>query len=287
MTGSSDPDEQTQASPVAQSQSIRLPYAPGVLQFGELHLPGPGGIHPTVILIHGGFWRTPYDYTLMTGLAKDLAKRGIAAWNIEYRRIGDPQGGWPATLLDVARAADHLRIIAAKYALDLQRVVTVGHSAGGHLALWLAARPRITTGSTLSGAGAPGSPAGESALPLAISGAISLAGVSDLAMGWSMKLGDEAVAELLGGSPGDVPERYATASPAAMLPLGVPQVLIHGTADDRVPFAMSQAYAAAAQAAGDQATLIELKNQDHFVLIDPHSAAWTITVNALQQLLAI
>ena len=276
-----------QDSPPSSNNTIQLSYGSQALQLGQLHLPTGSGPHPTTILIHGGFWRVPYGYTLMTSLADDLASRGIAIWNIEYRRIGDPGGGWPATLLDVAMAADYLRTIAPTYALDLKRVVTVGHSAGGHLALWLAARPHILQGDILASS-APGNAEGSSSIaPLVIMGVISLAGVSDLEMGWRMNLGSGAVAELLGGSFTAVPERYTAASPAAMLPLGVPQILIHGTADDRVPFEMSQAYTTAAQAAGDQATLIELPGVDHFALINVYSEAWATTVKALRELLRL
>ncbi len=259
------------------NEPLRLIYGAEAeqVQFGNLYLPGSPGSHPTVILIHGGFWRAPFAYPLMTALAEDLVTRGIAAWNIEYRRIGDEDGGWPATLLDVAHAADYLRELAPTYNLDLKRVVSVGHSSGGHLALWLAARPRIAKDSPLAGTDAP--------LPLA--GAISLAGVADLELAWRLKLGSGAVAELLGGSPGEVPERYAAGEAAALLPLGVPQVLVHGTEDDRVPLQMSQSYAAAAIAAGDSVRLIELGGVDHFALINPYSEAWTITVEALQELL--
>ena len=289
MTDSLSPDEQTgapahasHASHASQSRTIHLPYGSAALQFGELHLPEGSSPYPTVILIHGGFWRTPFGYTLMTGLAEDLTNRGIAAWNIEYRRIGDPGGGWSATLLDVASAADYVHALAPTYALDLKRVVTVGHSAGGHLALWLAARPRVSKSDILAGTSTS---QGKSDNPLAVTGAISLAGVADLEMGWNMNLGNGAVAELLGGSPTEVPERYAVASPAAMLPLGIPQVLIHGTEDDRVPVAVSRAYAAAAQAAGDPVKLIELPGEDHFVLINAYSDAWATTVEALRELL--
>lgn len=261
---------------------LRLAYGPEEFHFGELHLPHTPGPHPVAIVIHGGFWRIPYDYTLMTGLAADLAVRGIAAWNIEYRRIGDPNGGWPNTLLDVASAADFVHDIAVSYHLDLQQVVPIGHSAGGHLALWLAARPHMPQGNALTHSSTHAKEEG----PLAVCGAISLAGVSDLRMGWQRKLGSGAVAELIGGSPEAMPERYATASPAEMLPLGVPQILIHGTADDRVPFDMSETYTAKAQAAGDNVRLITLPRVDHFALIDPASHAWAITVDAFHQLLA-
>ncbi|HLQ29293.1 MAG TPA: alpha/beta hydrolase [Ktedonobacteraceae bacterium] len=275
------------AGQTPESRTIRLVYGSEPLHFGELHLPTGAGPHPVVILIHGGFWRVPYGYSLMSSLAEDLAQRGSAAWNIEYRRLGDPNGGWPATLLDVARATDSLRTIAHTYALDLQRVVTVGHSAGGHLALWLVARSRIAKGNILAGTSIPDSENERGNTPLALRGAVSQAGVSDLVMGWRMNLGAGAVQELLGGSFTDHPERYAAASPAALLPLGVPQVLIHGTADDRVPFEMSRAYAQAAQAAGDSIRLIELVGGDHFALINVFSEAWAITVGAVKELLHV
>jgi len=279
---------------------VRLIYGPETLQFGELYLPAGSGPFPVVMLIHGGFWRNPYGYTLMTGLAEDLARRGMAAWNIEYRRVGDAGGGWPSTLTDVARAADYMRAIAPNYALDWRRVVSVGHSAGGHLALWLAGRPRIAQDSILAGSslsrqtlryaqGDMKGPAqhsqGQSDLPLPLVGAVSQAGVADLEMGWRLNLGSGAVAQLLGGSVKDVPERYAAASPAALLPLRVPQVLIHGTEDDRVPYAMSETYTRAARAAGDQVTLIKLKGADHFALIDVNADAWAKTVEAVRKLL--
>jgi acetyl esterase/lipase len=262
-----------------QPTTTRLSYGPETLQFGELHLPISQEVHPVVILIHGGFWRNPYDYTLMTSMAEDLAQRGIAAWNIEYRRVGDKGGGWPGTLLDVAEAADYLRTIAARYQLDLNRVVTIGHSAGGHLALWLAARRKIALDYPLAVANSPDSP------PLSLRGAISLAGVNDLERSWQLNLGSGAATELLGGSFSRVPERYAAASPAAMLPLGIPQVLVHGTEDDSVPYTMSESYLADAQAAGDNIKLITLEGEDHFVLINIQSAAWGKTVLALRTLL--
>lgn len=263
---------------------LKLAYGQEYLQFGELYLPASPGLHPTVILIHGGYWRARYSLDLMTGLARDLATRGYAAWNIEYRRVGDPGGGWPGTMLDVALAADYLRILAPTYALDLQRVVPIGHSAGGHLALWLAARPRIAQSSPLAGTQQTGS--GENApAPLALTGAISLAGVVDLEMAWRLNLSNGAVVDLLEGSFTDVPERYAAASPAAMLPLGIPQVLIHGTNDESVPLQVSQAYATAAKAVNDPVTYIKLEGTDHFDVIDPNSTAWSITIEALQKLL--
>lgn len=264
-----------------QPTTMRLSYGPETLQFGELHLPADQEVHPVVILIHGGFWRNSYTYTLMTSMAEDLAQHGIAAWNIEYRRVGDKGGGWPGTLRDVALAADYLHTIASHYNLDLNRVVTIGHSTGGHLALWLAARRKIALDAPLAVANAPDSP------PLSLLGAISLAGVNDLERSWQLNLGSGAATELLGGSFTEVPERYAAASPAAMLPLDIPQVLVHGTEDDRVPYTMSEGYLADAQAAGDDIQLITLEGEDHFVLINIQSAAWEKTVQVLHELLGL
>jgi acetyl esterase/lipase len=253
---------------------LQRAYGTEPFQFGELYVPRGSGPHPVVILIHGGFWRTPYSLTLMQGLARDLVEKGIAAWNIEYRRVGDVGGGWPGTLLDVAHAADYLATLAPTYALDLTRVVAAGHSAGGQLALWLAARSRLPKKSQLR----------VSNTPLSLVGVISLAGASDLKLVWRLNLGQGAAIDLLGGSPDKVAERYATASPAALLPLGAPQVLIHGTNDSLVPLIVSQAYAQKATLTGDRVTLIELLGADHFVLIDPTSAAWKRTLTEIQKL---
>lgn len=254
----------------------RLSYGSQPEHFGDLYLPREGSQHPVVVLIHGGFWRNPYTLKLMVGLARDLARKGIAAWNIEYRRVGDEGGGWPGTLHDVAAATDHLQQIASSYALNPQRVIAVGHSAGGHLALWLAARFRLAPGHALA---APANGATK------LKGVVSQAGAMDLARAWRLRLGQGAAAELLGGSPEEMPERYAAASPAELLPLGVPQVLIHGSADDSVPLIMSQKYARRARAAGDKVKLVELPNIDHFVLIDAHSSIWQKTVKEIQRLL--
>ena len=261
---------------------FRLTYAAEPTGFADLRVPSGPGPHPVVILIHGGFWRVPYALDLMDGLGDDLARRGIASWNIEYRRIGDPGGGWPGTLIDVARAADRLAEIGVAHGLDLARIITVGHSAGGHLALWLAARRRLPVGAL----GAEPSVArltGAAALPLV--GAISLAGVADLGDAWRRNLGRGAVAELLGGSPEQVPERYASADPARCLPLGIPQALVHGGRDEVVPLDISRDYAAAVQRAGDRVRLRELPDADHFDVIDAASPAWAAIVREIDALL--
>ena len=240
-------------------------------QVGNLHLPVGGGPWPTVVLIHGGFWKWGWDRTLMTPLAHDLARRGFAVWNIEYRRVGQEGGGWPGTLEDVAEAADAL---AAIEAVDTSRIVTVGHSAGGQLAVWLAARHRLPEG-------VPG--ASPQIQPCA---AISQAGVVDLVRGDEDDLGSGACAGFLGGSAGDVPERYAVASPASLLPLGLPVLLVHGGRDVDVPPSQSRTYARAARLAGDPVELVELEEADHFDVIEPEHEAWTLAMAQLDRLIS-
>lgn len=231
---------------------------------------------PVVALIHGGYWRPGFDRSLMDPLAADVVDRGWAAWNVDYRPAGDGTGGgWPGTFADVATAIDRLdRAARAGRGLDLDRVVTVGHSAGGCLALWAAARAGLP-------AEAPGgSPA------VVVRAAVSQAGVNDLVAGVEDGLGGGAVVDLMGSTPDEDKGRYALASPAARLPIGVPQVLVHGTADDVVPLDQSEAYARAAVAAGDQAELIVVDGADHFDVIDPGHEAWRRVVTRLEGLLA-
>ncbi|HEX7149236.1 MAG TPA: alpha/beta hydrolase [Actinomycetota bacterium] len=246
-------------------------YGPGTDRFGELWRPAGDGPWPVVALLHGGFWRARRTLELMRPLAADLAGRGLAAWNLEYRRVGQPGGGWPGTFQDVAAGLDHLAGLAGREPLDLDRLVVAGHSAGGHLALWSAARPGLP-------AGAPG--AGPRVVPRL---AVSLAGVCDLAAGADDGLGEGAVAELLGATPSQDPGRYRLASPLHRLPLGVAQLLVHGDADTRVPVAQSRAYAAAATAAGDPVELVELAGAGHMDVIDPASPAWAEVTRRLRR----
>jgi acetyl esterase/lipase len=237
-------------------------YGDGPDQVANLHLPAPeGGPWPVVVLVHGGFWRERWDRTTTTPLARDLAARGYLAWNVEYRRVGQRGGGWPGTFADVAAAVDALAEVEEA---DLDRVAAIGHSAGGHLALRLAARADAR---------------------VRLRAAISLAGVADLERGALDVLGDGAVIEFLGGHPHEVPQHYAAASPAALLPLRVPQLLVHGTEDEIVPPAQSRDYAAAAAAAGDHAELIEVAGADHTDVIDPRHAAWAAVTERLPRLL--
>ena len=250
----------------------RYDYGPDPSQFGELYLPRSGGPFPVIVVIHGGFWRSAYDLSLGTPLAEDLAGRGYAAWNLEYRRLGNG-GGWPTTLQDVADGIDLLAVLAADGSpLDVSRVATLGHSAGGHLAVWAAARPGLP-------AGAPG--ADPAVRP---SGALAQAGVLDLHRAADEELGGGATQELLGGGPDEVPDRYAVASPVERVPLGVPVVCVHGRGDTNVPLSQSERYARAATAAGDSVEVVEVEG-DHFVVIDVNSEAWTTIVAKLPGLL--
>jgi acetyl esterase/lipase len=243
----------------------RIAYGQDPLQFGDLRVPSGGDSQPVVVVVHGGFWRSQYGLDLMSALSAALTADGWATWNIEYRRLGDPGGGWPGTFLDVAQATDHLRQLAGSYRLDLSRVTALGHSAGGHLALWLAGRSRIPAGGPLHATD-----------PLRIRQIVCLAGVADLRQAWQLRLGGGVVQSLVGGTPEEVPDRYASASPAALLPLGlaVRQVLVHGGRDTIVPPEISRSYQQTALARGDNAILIELPDAGHFEVIDPRDKAW-------------
>jgi acetyl esterase/lipase len=249
--------------------SLRIAYGDDPNQFGELRLPAGAGPHPVLVFLHGGFWRALYDLAYARPLCADLTQHGFATWNLEYRRVGQVGGGWPGTLADVAAGMDQLRTLAEAHPLDLARVVTMGHSAGGHLALWAAARHRLPPDHTLRGSD-----------PLVVQVAISLAGVTDLGLGAQMHLGGGAVQALLGGAPEDVPDRYALASPRALLPLGVKQILVNGTADETVPSVLSSTYHTAARTAGDDATLHLLPGVGHFAVAETGTEAWA-TVMAL------
>jgi acetyl esterase/lipase len=250
-----------------------IAYGADENQFGDLRLPVGEGPWPLAICLHGGFWRARYDLVHLGHLCAALAAVGIATWNVEYRRVGHEGGGWPETFLDVGRGADYARELAREYPLDLERVITVGHSAGGHLALWVAGWRRVPAGSEIA-----------SADPIALCGAVSLAGVVDLARAHALGLSADATGDFLGGTPETVSERYAAASPAALLPLGVPQLLVHGTADEDVPFELSEMYVEAATAVGDEATLLTLPGSGHFEVIDPLAQEWPEILAAIKRL---
>jgi acetyl esterase/lipase len=224
-------------------------------QFGELFLPDGEGPFPVAVVIHGGFWKAQYGRKLMHPLCRDLVARGWAAWNLEYRRLGrESGGGWPNTFDDLGAGIDHLRVLDAP--LDLTRVVTIGHSAGGHLAALAATRE------------------GPSVL---VTGVVAQAGVLDLHRAWEWQLSDGVVRRLLDGTPEERPERYRAASPASRLPLGVPALLTHGGRDDIVPVAMSEEFARAAGC-----DLFVAPEEDHFGHLDPQNPLWLAVIDWLE-----
>ncbi|HXQ61418.1 MAG TPA: prolyl oligopeptidase family serine peptidase [Acidimicrobiales bacterium] len=240
----------------------RISYGPHRSQVGDLWVPADvAGDLPIVVLIHGGFWRAQYTRALMTRMARAVVQKGWAAWNIEYRRIGflGGDGGWPQTFEDVAAAVDH---VASFPGIDVDRVVTCGHSAGGTLALWAAGRHRLPDD-------APGS-----SVTVAVRGALSLSGISDLAAALASGVGGDAVGRLLLTGRCSTPERLCKASPVALLPLGVPQTLFHGLRDTVVPPSMSERYVARARETGDDALYVPLPGIGHREMIDPRGTVW-------------
>jgi acetyl esterase/lipase len=221
----------------------RIPYGKAAQQFGDLFLPKGPAPHPAVLFIHGGYWRNAFSLDHAGHLCAALARAGAAVWSLEYRRLGDPGGNWAGMSDDIIHGAQHLVTLQARYNLDLARTI----SAGGQLALWLAAQRVID-----------------------LRGVVPLAAVSDLRRAWALQLDGGVVGELLGGSPDRVPQRYAAASPIELLPISVPQRMLHGTADNVVPFDMSQRFA---KASGN-AKLIPLPGAGHFDLIDPRARVW-------------
>lgn len=246
----------------AASEGRRVPYGPLAQQFGELRLPAGRGPHPVAVIIHGGCWYAEYDLTHVAGFAEALNGLGFATWAVEYRRVGDAGGGFPGTFEDVAGGADFVRELARTHPLDLSRVVVVGHSAGGQLALWLAAR----------GGAAAGDPFRPRAAPLELRGVVALAGITDM-----KKFGPRcggAAAKVLGGSFEEVPDRYRQTSPVELLPARVPVRLVHGAADRIVPVEMGREYEAAARKGGGDVELAVVEGAGHFELIAPGSSAW-------------
>lgn len=233
---------------------LTLKYGSHRSQVGDLYRPAGDGPHPVVVVLHGGFWRARYGRWIMRDVCLDLRGRGYAVWNLEYRRLGPfAGGGVPNTLDDVATGVDFLTTIDG---LDLARVSVLGHSAGGHLALWLAGRDT----------------------PAAVF--MALAAVGDLRLAHELNLGDGVVEQFAGGTPDEVPGNYKLASPIERLPTGRRIVSVHGTADANVPIEVARSYHAAAAAAADSHELIE-RDCDHMTLIDPTSDEWRLVVEHL------
>jgi acetyl esterase/lipase len=234
----------------------RISYGSDPNHFGHLRLPAGAGPHPLVILIHGGFWRDRFDLSHMEPLAEALTRNGYATWSVEYRRTGQPGGGWPGTFEDVLAAVHFRARLAAQYPVDVARAVVIGFSAGGHLALCVAASDAT------------------------LQGVISLAGVADLQMAWDLRLSDGVVREFLGALPDDVPE----ASPVR-LSIRIPQRLIHGDEDGNVPIIMARQYVQAKQS--EDAQLLEIAGMNHSDLVSPESRAYAVLKSSIAELLVV
>ncbi|HWH18700.1 MAG TPA: alpha/beta hydrolase [Allosphingosinicella sp.] len=254
-------------------QEIR--YGEAQMQVVDLWLPHGKGPHPTVLMVHGGCWQTEIaDRRIMNWIADDLRKRGIAVWNIDYRGVDRQGGGYPGTFLDAAAAAGALRRHAPRFQLDLSRLVAVGHSAGGHLALWLAGRPKLPAGSPL-----------RTPNPLPIPTVVSLGGLPDLELAArppGSGCGTEVVARLTGTGRPDV---FADTSVPRLAPLGVEQILVNGIQDRIIPTAFAESYAASVGAAGDPVKVRMIDRAGHVELIAPETAAWAAAVEEIERAL--
>jgi acetyl esterase/lipase len=239
--------------------NVLIKYGSDDEQFADLRVTLEYSPSPLVLVIHGGFWREKYNLVHAGHLCAALAQAGIATLNIEYRRVGNPGGGWPGSFQDIESAFGFISDVAKEYRLDLNRVVVVGHSAGGQLALALAAHQP------------------------SLRGVVALAPVSDLRKTYDLHLSNNAVVEYLGGNPSEVAERYAEAAPMEF-PIVIPQVIIHGKHDDTVPIEMSRSYVELKQKRGESVQLIE-PDCGHFELIDPTSKDWHHVERAVLHLL--
>jgi pimeloyl-ACP methyl ester carboxylesterase len=261
-------------------EGIRVAYGSDPLQFGELRLPTGPGPHPVAIVIHGGCWLAKFprldaravSMEYMRPLAESLTNAGVATWNIEYRRLGHPGGGWPGTFKDVAQAADYVRVLAQDRPLDLTRVVAVGHSAGGHFAMWLGGREGLASGSELYAKD-----------PIRLAGTVNLDGPTDLratiAVQQSICL-SPVVTDLMGGSPEERGSRYHDGSPIELLPMHIKHSVFAGEmfASQVAPFE------AAARRSGDTVSATVLPKAGHFVFVDPRSPDWPPVVDAIRRM---
>ena len=253
----------------APSADHRIIYGDDPSQFGDLFLPEGDGPHPVVFLIHGGCWRSQYGLEPMGKMARALTDGGVAVWSLEYRRLGNG-GGWPTTFLDIANGADKLRELAEEYRLDLSQVVVSGHSAGGHLALWSAARKQLPAGSPIY-----------TPDPLQFKSVVALAPVCDLerAVAWDICV--DAADVLVGGHPRKVYANYYQGSPSNLLPLNIRHITINGALDDIVPLEYVEPFVDSAKKLGDDASLIGVPDVGHFEIVMPSHSAGQLVVKTI------
>lgn len=254
----------------AEPPDARILYDANPVTFGDLRLPRveTSGRHPVVILIHGGAWESLYSVDYLARLAESLTREGFATWNLEFRRLGNPGGGYPGTFQDVARGIDHVRALAEEWPIDPDRVVLVGHSSGGHLASWAAGRATISPTSLLY-----------TDDPLLPRGLIDLAGVLDLEH--ALRAGRDDIHTILGTDDDDeLADRARNASPIHLFPRAVPQTLIIGTDDSPWRIESHERYRDAGVLAGDEIELVRLLGANHFDVVDIDSPAWPAITNA-------
>lgn len=250
----------------------RIPYGDDPAQFGDLWLPAvsPTQRAPLLVFFHGGWWKSAYDLAYAGYFCRALRQAGVAVWSVEYRRRGVTGGGWPTTFQDAAHGFDHVAKLASIYPVDLSRIAAAGHSAGGHLAFWIAGRQHLD----------PSSPVYLPRPQVALRRVIGLAGAVDLRL--TLKLAGNGVFAhdcdevygLMAGSPSDRPERYRNGNPGDLLPLEAPQTLIQGTEDDQIPPDLPARWATLAHSLGSHASVHLLPGADHFDVMDPESNVW-------------
>lgn len=256
--------------------TARVRYAnESPLQFGDVRLPAtppPARGYPVLIFIHGGGWLSDWNKDYSDALVENLAGQGYATWSIEYRRLGNAGGGFPGTYLDVARAADFVEMLGRRYPLDLNRVIAVGHSAGGHLALWLAGRRHIPPSSEIA-----------TPKPLRIRGVVVVASVSSLEDALEKSGRTSTLAMLAADSVDEARRRYAEASPDRLLPLDARVRVIDGSKDAAWRIASNLSFVDRAKRAGDDADHVMLQGANHFDVVTPTGPAFAAIVRALKE----
>ncbi|MBM7602443.1 acetyl esterase/lipase [Metabacillus crassostreae] len=255
------------------SRTIKISYGEHSSQFGVLRIPDSKEPLPIIVMIHGGFWQSKYNLEENNPIAEDLTSRGYVTWNIEYRRVGEEGGGWTGTFNDVIDSINYLSHLKEVYNLDLTKVYLIGHSAGGHLALWVASRmDQIKDAQSFN------------KLIVPVKKVVSLAGVTDLNKMWKFheeKGIKSLVASLMGGPPNEFDERYKAASPIELIPIRIDHVLVHGELDQHVPVELSKDYYLKAIEKGSNVKLLILPNVEHFKIIDPTSTAWESIISII------
>ncbi len=260
---------------------LRARYGTDASQFGDLWMPPGNKPHPVVTFFHGGWWQSAFDLAYASELCAALKAEGIAVWSVEYRRVGSIGGGWPATFQDAAAGFDYLAVLAKSYSLDLTKVVAAGHSAGGHLAFWVAGRHHIE----------PHSPLYEPRPRVPLHGVLALAGVVDLRMMIELSSSStyahdkREVYSLMGGPPAQFEDRYRAGNPGDLLPFNISQFLVQGEDDAQVPPELARRWMERAARQGDTVALRLIKDTGHFDLVDPRSRAWPSVLRAVRAML--